>query len=118
MFSISRKAKETISLTVSLACLLISALWIYYHATLTGDTNLSELTGFYVIMWGSSLPFGGLLLGPYVAPAVATLVGFFSTSNYWHTDRPALRTVSRVTLIAHGILTVTLAVFIVIALTR
>ena len=118
MISISRKAKETISLTVSMACLLISALWIYYHATLTGDTNLSELTGFHLIMWGSSLPFGGFFLGPYVAPAVAALAGFFSTSNYWHTDRPALRTVSRVTLIAHGILTVTLAVFIVIALTR
>ena len=118
MFSISRKAKETISLTVSIACLLISALWIYYHATLTGDTNLSELTGFHLIMWGSSLPFGGFFLGPYIAPAVAALVGFFSIANYWHTDRPAIRTVSRVTLIAHGILTVTLAVFIVIALTR
>ena len=118
MFSISRKTKEHISLTVSMACLLISALWIYYHATLTGDTNLSELTGFYVIMWGSSLPFGGFFLGPYIAPAVAALVGFFSTANYWHTDRPAIRTVSRVALIAHGILIVTLAVFIVIALTR
>ena len=118
MFTISRKAKETISLIVSVACLLISALWIYYHATLTGDTNLSELTGFYVIMWGSSLPFGGFFLGPYIAPAVAVLVGFFSTPNYWHTDRPALRTVSRVTLIAQGILTAALAVFITLALTR
>ena len=115
MFSISRKAKETISLTVSLACLLISALWIYYHATYTAGT---PLTGFYVIMWGSSLPFGGLLLGPYVAPAVAALVGFFSTANYWHTDRPALRTVSRVTLIVPGTLTAALAVFITLVLTR
>lgn len=118
MFSISRKAKETISLTVSVACLLISALWIYYHATLTGDTNLSDLTGFYVIMWGSSLPFGGFFLGPYIAPAVAALVGFLSIANYWHTDRPALRTVSRVMLIVQGILTASLAVFITLALTR
>ena len=115
MFSISRKAKETISLTVSIACLLISALWIYYHATCTAGT---PLTGFYVIMWGSSLPFGGLLLGPYVAPAVATLVGFFSTANYWHTDRHGLRTVSRVMLIAQGVLTAALAVFITLVLTR
>ena len=118
MFTITQKAKENISLTVSSACLLISALWIYYHATLTGDTNLSELTGFHLIMWGISLPFGGMFLGPYVAPAVAALAGFFSTSNYWHTNRPALRTVSRVTLIAHGILTAALAVFIILALTR
>ena len=118
MFTFSRKAKETISLTVSLACLLISALLTYYHATLTGDTNLSELTGFYVIMWGSSLPFGGMFLGPNIAPAVAALAGFFSTANYWHTDRPFLRAVSRVTLIAHGILTAALAVFITLALTR
>ena len=118
MFTISQKAKETISLTVSIACLLISALWIYYHATLTGDTNLSELTGVHLIMWGSSLPFGGFFLGPYIAPAVAALVGFFSTANYWHTDRPALRTVSRVMLIAQGILTAALAVFITLALTR
>ena len=115
MISISRKAKETISLTVSLACLLISALWIYYHATCMAGT---PLTGFYVVMWGSSLPFGGFFLGPYVAPAVAALAGFFSTSNYWHTDRPALRTVSRVTLIAQGVLTAALAVFITLALTR
>lgn len=118
MFSISRKAKETISLTVSIACLLISTLWIYYHATLTGDTNLSELTGFHLIMWGSSLPFGGFFLGPYIAPAVAALAGFFSTANYWHTDRPALRTVSRVTLIVQGVLTAALAVFITLALAR
>lgn len=118
MISISRKIKENICLTVSLACLLISALWTYYHATLTGDTNLSELTGFYVIMWGSSLPFGGFFLGPYIAPAVAALVGFFSTSNYWHTDRPAIRTVSRITLIAQGALTVALALFITVSLTR
>ena len=115
MFTISRKAKENISLTVSLACLLISALWAYYHATCTAGT---PLTGFYVIMWGSSLPFGGMFLGPYIAPAVAALAGFFSTANYWHTDRPTLRAVSRVTLIAHGILTAALAVFIILALTR
>ena len=115
MFSISRKAKETISLTVSLACLLISALWAYYHATCTAGT---PLTGFYVIMWGSSLPFGGFFLGPYIAPAVAVLAGFFSTSNYRHTDRPTLRAVSRVTLIAQGVLTAALAVFITLALTR
>ena len=118
MVSITQKTRENISLAISSACLLISALWIYYHATLTGDTNLSELTGFYVIMWGSSLPFGGFFLGPYIAPAVAALAGFFSTSNYWHTDRPTLRAVSRVTLIAHGILTAALAVFITLALTR
>ena len=115
MFTISRKAKENISLTVSLACLLISSLWIYYHATCTAGT---PLTGFYVIMWGSSLPFGGFFLGPYIAPAVAALAGFFSTSNYWQTDRPTLRAVSRVTLIAQGILTASLAVFITLALTR
>jgi hypothetical protein len=115
MFSISRKNKENICLTVSIACLLISALWIYYHATFTSGTNL---TSFYVIMWGSSLPFGGMFLGPYIAPAVAALVGFFSTANYWRTDRPTLRTVSRVTLIAQGILTAALAVFITLALTR
>lgn len=118
MFSISRKNKENICLTVSLACLLISALWIYYHATLTGDTNLSELTGFHLIMWGSSLPFGGFFLGPYIAPAVAVLAGFLSAANYFRSDRSMIRTVSRVTLIAQGVLTVTLAVFIVIALTR
>jgi hypothetical protein len=118
MVSITPKTRENISLAVSSACLLISALWIYYHATLTGDTNLSELTGFHLIMWGSSLPFGGMFLGPYIAPAVAALAGFFSTSNYWHTDRPTLRAVSRVTLIAHGILTAALAVFITLALTR
>ena len=118
MFTISRKAKETISLTVSIACLLISALWIYYHATLTGDTNLSELTGFHLIMWGSSLPFGGFFLGPYIAPAVAALVGFLSIANYWHTDHSVVRTISRVTLIAQGILTAALAVFITLALTR
>ena len=115
MISISRKAKENISLTVSLACLLISALWIYYHATCMAAP---PLTGFYVVMWGSSLPFGGFFLGPYIAPAVSALAGFFSTSNYWHTDRPTLRAVSRVTLIAHGILTAALAVFITLALTR
>ena len=115
MISISRKAKENISLTVSLACLLISALWTYYHATCTAGT---PLIGFYVVMWGISLPFGGMHLGPYIAPAVAALAGFFSTANYWHTDRPALRAVSRVTLIAHGILTAALAVFIILALTR
>ena len=115
MFSISRKVKENISLTVSVACLLISALWIYYHATCTAST---PLTGFYVIMWGSSLPFGGLFLGPYIAPAVAALIGFFSISNYWHTDRHGLRTVSRVVLIAQSILTVALAVFITLVLTR
>jgi hypothetical protein len=49
---------------------------------------------------------------------VAALVGFFSTANYWRTDRPTLRTVSRVTLIAQGILTAALAVFIALALTR
>ena len=114
MFTFSRKAKETISLTVSIACLLISALWTYYHATCTSGT---PLTGFYIIMWGSSLPFGGMFLGPYLAPAVVALAGFFSTSNYWHTDRPTLRAVSRVTLIAHGILTAALAVFITLALT-
>lgn len=118
MVSITQKTRENISLAVSSACLLISALWIYYHATLTGDTNLSELTGFYVIMWGSSLPFGGFFLGSYIAPAVAALAGFFSTANYWHTDRPFLRAVSRVTLIAHGILTAALAVFITLVLTR
>ena len=116
MFTISQKAKENISLTVSLACLLISALWIYYHATCMAGTP--PLTGFYVVMWGSSLPFGGVFLGPYIAPAVAALAGFFSIANYWHTDRPALRTVSRVTLIAQGVLTASLAVFITLALTR
>ena len=115
MVSISQKTKENISLTVSLACLLISALWTYYHATCTAGT---PLTGFYVIMWGSSLPFGGMFLGPYIASAVAALAGFFSTANYWHTDRPTLRAVSRVTLIAHGILTAALAFFIILALTR
>ena len=115
MFTISRKAKENISLTVSLACLLISSLWIYYHATCTAGT---PLTGFYVIMWGSSLPFGGFFLGPYIAPAVSALAGFFSTSNYWQTDRPILRAVSRMTLIAQGILTAALAVLIALALTR
>ena len=115
MFSISRKAKETISLTVSIACLLISALWIVFHATCTAGT---PLTGFYVIMWGSSLPFGGFFLGPYIAPAVAALVGFLSIANYWHTDRPALRTVSRVMLITQGVLTAALAVLITLALTR
>ena len=115
MITISRRTREAISLTVSIACLLISALWIYYHATCTAGT---PLTGFYVIMWGSCLPFGGFFLGPYIAPAVAVLAGFFSTANYWHTDRPALRTVSRVTLIAQGVLTVALGVFITIALTR
>lgn len=115
MFTISRKAKETISLTVSLACLLISALWIYYHATCTAGT---PLTGFYVVMWGSSLPFGGMFIGPYVAPAVAALVGFLSTANYWHTDRHGLRTVSRVMLIAQGVLTASLVVFIILGLTR
>ena len=118
MISISRKAKETISLTVSLACLLISALWIVFHATFTGSTNLSDTTGFHWVMILLSLPFGGFFLGPYIAPAVAALVGFFSTANYWHTDRPALRTVSRVTLIAQGVLTAALAVFITLALTR
>ena len=118
MVSITQKTRENISLAVSSACLLISALWIYYHATLTGDTNLSDLTGFYVIMWGSSLPFGGFFLGPYIAPAVAALVGFLSISNYWHTDRPALRTVSRVMLITQGALTAALAVLITLALTR
>ena len=115
MFTISQKTKENISLIVSLACLLISALWTYYHATCTAGT---PLTVFYVVMWGISLPFGGMFLGPYIAPAVAALAGFFSTANYWHTDRPALRAVSRVTLIAHGILTAALAVFIILALTR
>ena len=115
MISFSPRTKENISLTVSLACLLISALWTYYHATCTAGT---PLTGFYVIMWGSSLPFGGMFLGPYVAPAVAALAGFFSTSNYWHTDRPTLRAVSRVILIAHGILTAALTVFITLALAR
>ena len=115
MFSISRKVKENISLTVSVACLLISALWTYYHATCTAGT---PLTGFYVIMWGSSLPFGGLFLGPYIAPAVAALVGFFSISNYWHTDRPTVRVTSRVILIAQGVLTVALAVFITLVLTH
>lgn len=38
MFTISRKIKENISLTVSLACLLISALWTYYHATCMAGT--------------------------------------------------------------------------------
>ena len=117
MISISRKAKENISLTVSLACLLISALWIVYHATLTGNTNLSEMTGFHGVMLILSVPFGGLV-GPFVAPAVAVLVGFFSAANYFRSDRPALRTVSRVTLIAQGILTASLAVFITLALTR
>ena len=115
MFTISRKAKENISLTVSLACLLISALWIYYHATCTAGT---PLTGFYVVMWGSSLPFGGIFIGPYVAPAVAALVGFLSTANYWHTDSHGLRTVSRVMLIAQGVLTAALVVFIILGLTR
>ncbi len=115
MFTISRKTKENISLTVSLACLLISALWTYYHATCTGGT---PLTGFYVMMWGSSLPFGGMFLGPYVAPAVAALAGFFSIANYWHTDRPALRTVSRVMLITQGVLTAALAVFTTLVLIR
>ncbi len=116
MISISQKAKENVSLTVSAACLLISALWIYYHATLTGDTNLSELTGFHAIMMVCSLPFGGLI-GPYVAPALAALAGFFSTFNYWSSDRRPVRTVSRVALSAQGVLTVALTVFIVIALT-
>ena len=115
MISISRKANENISLTVSLACLLISALWIYYHATCMAGT---PLTGFYVVMWGSSLPFGGLFLGPYVAPAVAALAGFFSASNYFRSDRPGLRSVSRIALIAQGGLTVALAVFITVAVTR
>jgi hypothetical protein len=118
MISFSQKTRENISLTVSIACLLISALWIYYHATLTGDTNLSELTGFHLIMWGCSLPFGGLFLGPYVAPAVAALAGFFSASNYFRSDRPGLRSVSRIALIAQGGLTVALAVFITVAVTR
>ena len=115
MVSITQKTRENISLAVSSACLLISALWTYYHATCTTGT---PLTGFYVIMWGSSLPFGGFFLGSYIGPAVAALAGFFSTAHYWHTDRPFLRAVRRVTLIAHGILTAALAVFITLALTR
>ena len=115
MFTISRKAKENICLTVSIACLLISALWTYYHATCTAGT---PLTGFYVTMWGFSLPFGGVFLGPYIAPAVFVLVGFFNTANFWHTDRPTVRIMSRVTLIAQGVLTVALAACITVALTR
>ena len=117
MFSITRKTKENISLTVSLAGLLISVLWLAYHMTLTANTNLSDMTVFHGVMLLLSVPFGGLL-GPVIAPAVASLTGFFSTANYWHTDRPNLRTVSRVALIAQGVLTVALAVFVTVALTR
>jgi hypothetical protein len=38
MVSITQKTRENISLTVSIACLLISALWTYYHATCTAGT--------------------------------------------------------------------------------
>jgi hypothetical protein len=117
MFTISQKAKENISLTVSLACLLISALWIVFHATLTGNTNLSDTTGFHWIMILLSLPFGGIFYGTYIAPAVAVLAGFFSAANYFRSDRPAIRTVSRVTLIAQAAMTVALGVFITIAVT-
>ena len=116
MLTISRKNKENICLIVSVACLLISALWIVYHTTFTGNTNLSEMTGFHGVMLILSVPFGGLI-GPFVAPAVVTLVGFFNTANYFRSDRPALRTVSRVALIAQGVLTVALAVVITISLT-
>ena len=117
MFTISRKAKENISLSVSAACLLISALWIVFHATFTGSTNLSDTTGFHWVMILLSLPFGGLFYGTYIAPAVAVLAGFFSAANYFRSDRPAIRTVSRVTLIAQAALTVALGVFITIAVT-
>ena len=114
MISISQKAKENVSLIVSFACLLISALWTYYHATCTAGT---PLTGFYVVMWGSSLPFGGMFIGPYAAPAVTSLVGFFSASNYLRSDRPALRRISAVTLILQGVLLASIAVFILLSLT-
>ncbi|MBQ4111825.1 MAG: hypothetical protein IJD38_03405 [Clostridia bacterium] len=117
MISIPQKAKENISLTVSLVCFLISALWTYYHATCTAGTPLA---GFYVVMWGISLPFGGMFIGPYAAPAapaVSSLVGFFSASNYLRSDRPALRRISAVTLILQGVLLASIAVFILLSLT-
>ena len=50
MISISRKAKENIGLTVSVACLLISALWPTCHASSTGDAILPNPRG------GNNLP--------------------------------------------------------------
>lgn len=117
MITISRRTREAISLTVSTACLLISALWIVFHATLTGNTNLADTTGFHWMMILLSLPFGGIFYGTYIAPAVAVLTGFFSAANYFRSDRPAIRTVSRVTLFAQATLTVALGVFIAVAVT-
>ena len=113
MFSISRKVKENISLTVSIACLLISALWLIFYMTFDPHTNLSDVSAFHFLMWFSSVLFGGLI-GVCIVPAVTAIVGFFSAANYFHSDRPALRVVSRVVLISQGVLTVATAVVILI----
>ena len=116
MFTISRKTKENISLTVSIACLLISALWLIFYVTFDPNTNLSDVSAFHFLMWFSSVLFGGLI-GVCIVPAVTAIVGIFSAANYFRSDRPALRVGSHVILISHGVLTVILGVFITISVT-
>ena len=73
MFTISRKTKENISLTVSIACLLISALWLIFYVTFDPHTNLSDVSAFHFLMWFSSVLFGGLI-GVCIVPAVTASV--------------------------------------------
>ena len=113
MFTISRKTKENICLAVSMACILISALWLIFYVTFDPHTNLSDVSAFHFLMWFSSVLFGGLI-SVCIVPAVTAIVGFFSAANYFRSDRPALRVVSRVVLISQGVLTVATAVVILI----
>lgn len=115
MFTISRKTKENIGLVVSMVCILISALWLIFYMTFDPHTNLSDVSAFHFLMWFSSVLFGGLV-GVCIVPAVTAIVGFFSAANYFRSDRPAFRVISRAALISQGVLTVATAAFIFLAL--
>ena len=114
MFSISRKTKENVSLTVSIAFLLLTALWIAYYATFPAP---SDPIGFHISMMLFIGALGGGRIGLYVLTAVTVLAGFLSAANYFRSDRPAVRTASRVILAIQGILTVALAVCVAVAFT-